>query len=85
MTDSKFKFIVSDCDGGDGGESLGSFESTDDAIQFFKELKDEFPDGNFDIAVEDEDGEWLEIFSANNAEEIKDFKDGVEMLLKEVY
>ena len=55
-------YIVSDVNGGDGGMAIDSFTSKDEAIKCYWECVKDYPDRTFDIAIEDEDGDWIEVF-----------------------
>ena len=44
---------------GDGGEFMESFDNKDAAIAALNAAIKEFPDDSFDIAILDEDGEWI--------------------------
>ena len=56
-------YLVNDVDGGDGGMSLGEFETYDEALAFYHECVKDYPNDVFDIATVDEDGEWIDVDS----------------------
>ena len=57
-----YTYIVNQVDGGDGGISIDSFTTKQEAINCYWECVKDFPDWTFDVAVEDEDGEWIDVF-----------------------
>ena len=57
-----FTYIVSDVDAGDGGMAIESFKTKEEAVAYYHQLVSEHPDRTFDIAIEDEDGDWIDVF-----------------------
>ena len=64
-----YTYLVSCIDDSDGGTPIDSFSNKTDAIKCWFECVAEYPQYTFDVAVVDEDGEWIDIISPFEKEE----------------
>ena len=63
-----YTYVVSDVYAGDAGMAIESFKTKDEAIAYYHQLVSEHPDRTFDIGVEDEDGDWIDVFQPDTEE-----------------
>ena len=63
VEEMNYTYVVSCVDDGDGGAEIDRFTNKTDAIKCWFDNVAEYPDKTFDVAVEDEDSEWIDIIS----------------------